>query len=266
MKQLNYSPYDLLPIQNPKDYTPEDNFFYENVVKYLIPDVLTLMYNGIPIDLDRVRELETTVVSVLDNVKQTLSNNFLIKDFLKEKYSYLINKKTEEILSKQKTYKSYLQPFNIKNTVHCTFVINTFLLSDPKYKEYLKLDKSNWKIKELQKLNSILKEDFITKLLDKDYDYINNHEITATAMKALAEQKAIMFNNKQQNKANSVQENTQELEFNPNSPKQLQEFFTYLGIISENLTPSGNPSYDRNVLENIHYQVKDMLREFNKEI
>ena len=87
------TPIDLLPITRPLEDTnpPDDLFFYENVVSKLIPDIIKLEATGIPIDLDKVKEVEKTVNEVLENVSITLENNPLVQEYLKEKFKHLSN-------------------------------------------------------------------------------------------------------------------------------------------------------------------------------
>ena len=90
---MNKSPIDLLPITRPLEDTnpPDDLFFYENVVSKLIPDIIKLEATGIPIDLDKVKEVEKTVNEVLENVSITLENNPLVQEYLKEKFKHISN-------------------------------------------------------------------------------------------------------------------------------------------------------------------------------
>ena len=54
------NPLDLLPIERPLESTepwPDDTYFYNNVVSKLIPDVIKLETTGIPINLNKVKEV-----------------------------------------------------------------------------------------------------------------------------------------------------------------------------------------------------------------
>ena len=89
------NPVNLLPIKRPleDDNFPEETFFYDNVIKELIPDVLRFESNGIPINLDKVTEVENTVNNVLSTVRDKLANNKLMNDFLNHKDIITKNKK-----------------------------------------------------------------------------------------------------------------------------------------------------------------------------
>ena len=70
------NPIDLLPVIRPlEDSNPPDGtYFYDNVIKYLIPDIIKMESNGIPINLDKVAEVQNTVDTVLEDVKNKLAS------------------------------------------------------------------------------------------------------------------------------------------------------------------------------------------------
>ena len=239
-------PHDLLPITRPLEETnlPSDTSFYDNVVKALIPDIVQMEANGIPIDLSKVSKLETTVTEVLSEVHKKLANNDIMLDFLKSVAKQYKKDKTEELVNKKKEPEDFLKPFDAKNTTHRTFVVNTYLTSNGK--DDMTMEK--WGVKDLKKLNQILASKFISDLLEgniQDYmqTYIN------TAMYRLAKDKADAYNkNKVDSKINQLQEQDLIHSFNPGSSTQKQNFFKFYGIESEKETKAGNPQWDRTEL------------------
>ena len=251
-----FNPIDLLPIKNPKDENPSKDYFYTHVVQHLIQDIIRIENNGIPIDLDRVAELEDTVSNVLDKVTEKLKDNPIMLQFLEHNASKAKAAKIEAIKTKTKTYEDFIKPFNPKDKVHRTYVVNLYLGSISKAN--MKMDE--WNLADLKKLNEIIASSFIRAMLDKDD--ISNHHITIEAMKQLAEDKAKIFN---KNKIESKIEDTQNTSFislfNPKSATQKREFFAYYGIDSDIKTKSENDSWSREALERIQKLLKSMLDE-----
>ena len=117
-----------------------------------------------------------------------------------------------------------------------------------------------WSLKDLKKLNQIIASKFIQDILDKTLD--ENHHIVVEAMKQLAEEKCLAYNkNRISNKIDALIEDDLINAFNPSSPIQLQNFFRYYNIESENTTPTGNPKWDRSELLRIQKLLDTMLKE-----
>ena len=252
-------PHDLLPIVRPLEDTTQydETYFYENVVQPLIKDIVQMEANGIPIDLSKVSKLETTVVDVLSEVHKKLANNDMMLDFLKSVTTQYKKDKAEELESKKKEPEDFLKPFDVKNTTHRTFVVNTYLTSNGK--DDMIMEK--WGVKDLKKLNQILASKFISDLLEgniQDYMqiYIN------TAMYRLAQMKSEIYNeNKIDSKINQLQNQDLIHSFNPGSSTQKQNFFKFYGIESEKETKAGNPQWDRTELLRLQKLINIMIDE-----
>ena len=250
------NPIDLLPIKNPKDENPSDTFFYENVVKHLLPDFLRIEENGIPIDLNKVVELEEVVSTVLDKVHDKLKTNPIMLDFLKDTVSKAKASKIEQLQTKKKTYEDFLKPYNPKNKIHRTYVVNLYLGTISKAN--MKMDE--WSKKDLKLLNQIIASKFISDLLEDKISQDN--PIIIEAMKELAEDKCRVFNkNKIETKIEDTKQSDMIMLFNPGSSTQKRAFFDYYGIQSDNVTPAGNPKWDRDELIRVQKLVKMMLDE-----
>ena len=253
------SPIDLLPIKRPleDDNFPEETFFYNNVIKELIPDVLRFESNGIPINLNKVTEVENTVNDVLTTVRNKLANNKLMNDFLNHKDIITKNKKYSELEAKQKTYEDFIKPFNPKNKTHRSFVVNQYLLDNNKND----MTMDEWSIKDLKKLNQIIASKFITDLLDNNIqDYMN--PIIDKAMINLATIKANTYNkNIIEVKKDKISNSRLIDSFNPGSAQQKQEFFNYYNIESESETKTGNPQWNREELEKLQQLLSIMIKD-----
>ncbi|MCL2313058.1 MAG: hypothetical protein FWC41_11370, partial [Firmicutes bacterium] len=222
------SPHDLLPIPNPK-VDPNSNdrtWFYENVIKHLIPDIIKMEANGIPICLDKVAELEEIVTNVIQKVHEKLKNNSSMLQFLQHIAENTKVSKTKVLEAKKRHWKDYLKPFDINNTTHRSYVINTYLIAQNK--KDMCMDK--WSIKDLKKLNSILASNFLQALLSKKVHSSMSSYIDAS-MQLIAKEKAEIFNkNKIDTKIEAVQQTDLIKSFNPASAPQKQEFFKFFNI------------------------------------
>ena len=253
-------PHDLLPIIRPLEDTnlPDETYFYNNVIQHLIPDIVQMEANGIPIDLKKVAKLETTVDDVLGEVHRKLANNDMMLDFLKSVAKEHKKAKTEELEGKKKEAADFLKAFDAKNTIHRTYVVNSYLISQSK--EDMVMDK--WSIKDLKKLNQILASKFLSDLLLNEdiQEYMQLH--INKGMLALAEAKAEAYNkNKIETKINNLQEANLISSFNPGSPTQKQNFFKFYEIESEKKTEAGNPQWDRTELLRLQKLLKIMIDE-----
>ncbi len=255
----NLIPHNLLPIVRPLEDTTQydETYFYENVVQPLIKDIVQMEANGIPIDLTKVSVLEDTVTNVLDEVYKKLANNELMLKFLRTVTTQYKKDKAEELETKKKTSEDFIKPFDIKNKVHRSYAVNTYLLSIDRKDMCME----EWSVKDLRKLNQILASNFLQALLDKIVNSSMEVYITS-AMEALANDKADIYNkNKIDTKIEQLQEQDIIRGFNPGSPVQKQNFFKFYGIESEKETKTGNPQWDRTELLRLQELFKIMIDE-----
>ena len=256
---LNSIPHDLLPIKRPLEDNnlPNEVYFYNEVIQPLIKDIVQMEANGIPIDLSKVSKLEAIVVDVISEVHKKLANNDMMLNFLKSVTTQYKKDKTKELESKKKEPEDFLKPFNIKNTTHRTFVVNTYLTSNGK--DDMVMEK--WGIRDLKKLNQILASKFISDLLEGDIqDYMQTY--INTAMYKLAQTKSEIYNeNKIDSKINQLQEQDLIHSFNPGSSTQKQNFFKFYDIESEKETKAGNPQWDRTELLRLQKLLETMIEE-----
>lgn len=249
MEDIN--PIDLLPINNPQDdpNPPTEYDFYLNVVKPLAKDIIKMEATGIPINLEKVSEVEQVLDNVLNNVTKVLLENPLVIKYLKEKTDKMIQNEYGKADKKKKSWEDFIKPFDRTNTVHRTQIVNYYLTRN--HSSIIASDATameKWTIKDLKQLNQFMCSDFIDRLInDKDLSPYED-EYIKPAMELLAKMKADIFNkNIEAKKANIKVEET----FNPASTKHKQEFFTFLGIESESETKKGNPQFNRDELNKL---------------
>lgn len=259
MIKKNYCPIDLLPIKRPleDDYEYPDNYFYEQVVKHLIQDIVKIEANGIPIDLKQVEKLEYTLETVIDNVTAKLANNPIIQKYLNQVDKQDKKDQIKTLKSKIRTSKDYIVDFNPKNITHRTYVVNEYLKQHNYYSKLM----DKWLISDLKKLNQIIGSKFIS-------DYLNNNiqsymqPIIEQGMYSLAKDKADIYNKtKVQDKIQEVKIVDNTKEFNPGSALQKQELFKMLNIESESETVKGNPQWNREEIEKLLEKINYLLKE-----
>lgn len=128
-------PWTLLPLPAPCDYSPADefgeDFFYNHVAKPLIETTIRLMNTGLPIDLDKVAELEREVDSVLASVEATIESNSVIQDYYQWKYPSLLAEHNATIEAKLRHAEDYYKPFDPSDPMHRSYYMHLLLASDP---------------------------------------------------------------------------------------------------------------------------------------
>lgn len=252
-------PIDLLPIQRPLDSNeyPDETFFYNNVVCKLIPDIIKMETNGIPINLEKVSGVEETVNSALENVYTQIAKSPLMLKYLESENKAKRKAKEQILESKKKSADDFLPVFNRKNKAHRNYVINYYLSSCNK--EDMCMDE--WTVKDLKKLNQILSSKFLQDLIDNNIQAYMQKTIEA-AMQKLAEDKAEAYNkNRIETKIEAVQSENLVKSFNPGSSLQKAKFFSFYNIESENETAAGNAKWDRKEIERLQKLLDNLIEE-----
>ena len=255
-------PHDLLPIKRPleddTEYSPF--YFYNNVVSYLIEDILRMESTGIPVNLSKVRELEDVIINVLKNSDETFSSNKLVQDFLDSLHQFRYGEAMQKVKQKEKTAEDYITTYNPNNKVHRTFVVNEYL----KHKNKEDMIQDSWSIKDLRKLNMLLNDNFIDTLLRKEI-HLWMADFIHKAMLELAESKAEIYNKNLVTRKQKSEDSKPRIKFNPASTLQKQQFFQYLGIPSTSKTEGGKEQWNRTELEKLYNLVDSIITDKEKE-
>jgi len=244
MSNTQLRPWQLLPVPYPAEFDPSDDdpdYFYKNVVKQLIPDIIKMTLEGIPIDQEAVEKLRLTIDNVLTSVTERLNKNPLIEQYKEHVYPALVKEYKDKVLVSVRTYHYYLKEFNTKNITHRTYVVNAFLINQ-------KLNdkcKEKWTIPELKKTNQFLKSRFLTNAIDGTLSPVNL--TVETGMINLAKEQARLWN-KPRYKKSDIPVIVPDI--NPASAKQLQTFFNMLEIEPITLSSkTGDASWNRKNIE-----------------
>ena len=242
-------PDNLLPIDPPKDYDPGPSYFYNNVVKHLVPDFIRIMNSGLTIDEKAVDELRIVLDEMLKTVSDRLANNQIILDFQAQEYPKKFAEYKAEQEASCRTIDHYLKVYDTKNAVHRTYIVNEIL----KYSYPDETLNDKWSIKDIKLINKYLESDLLAHVITKSLP--NKHTIVTRAMNQLATDKMNIWNKIRTDKVAAVTQDDLLPPFNPGSSLQLRKLFEFLKIAPLKFSKeTSEPSWGRD-------QVEEVLRE-----
>ena len=248
-------PMDLLPILAPKDHDPseeEPDYFYNNVIKPLIPDFIRIMDNYLTLDWKAVDKLKDVIDNVLETVSTTLGKNEIIEKFQKHQYPVKFAQYKEETLKSCRTVDHYLKEYDPSNIIHRTYVVNEIL----KLNGTEDLCKDKWSVKDVKALYEYMELSTIQLVTDKKIDV--RSDLAKQSMINLANDKMTIWNKVREDKVDSVSKDELVPPFNPGSSKQKQELFEYLGIEALAFSKeTGLPSWGRDQIEELFYTAEE---------
>lgn len=244
MSDTSVRPYQRLPMPMPCDFDPSDDepdYFYNNFVHHFIPDMLRMTTTGLNIDQKAVEELRTTIDKVLDSVTETLASSAVIAEYQEKRYPKLFAKYKEETLKSIRTVTDYTKPYNNKNIVHRTYLVNCYLEDN----EHNQDTKEKWTVKELKDYNLWIQSSFIDRVISNQIEATNVYAVSA--MVDLAEDKLELWNRPRYNK---VEQGITVPPFNPASSLNKKEFFEMVGssVLSRS-KDTGEASWGRKEIE-----------------
>jgi len=243
-----YSPWSMLPAPEPRTVSPPLDYFYDHVAKHLIKDTVRIMSNGLPIDLDRVQQLESSIQVTLDEATARITSNPYVATYQAQRHARLIAAYKKDRLSKCKDPASYLVPFKPSDPMHRSYFMHIFSqrfgVHPPN--ELLPTGIPKWPALLVKKL--IPSYPLLAKLADGSIS--STHSICLEATQLLAQHKADLYNRKY---LDQVDTPTIELPpFNPGSATQLRELFNLMGLESSAVSKkTGLPSWPRDEVERI---------------
>ena len=248
---VDYSPWQLLPAPEPRTVSFPDGYFYDHVAKHLIRDTVRLMVNGLPIDLNKVQELEATLDETLSKVQQSLASNPIVRQYLSERYTRVTNDYIADQRSKLKTFEHFLKPFSSKSLDHRSYFMHFFIEGkpiSPPSSDLLPSGIPKWSANDVKKLSSSYV--ILVKLLDGTISPSNL--FVQQAMQLLAQHKAEIYNRKYEDNIRTLA-GVEYPDFSPASPDQKHELLTgLLGYESEKLTDA-YIKYERELNSHIKY-------------
>ena len=244
-------PWELLPVPLPSQFDPsveEPDYFYQNIVKPLIPDFIKLMANGIHVDQSAVDDLRVTIDEVLQKVSDTLSANSIIQDFQAQEYPKVFAAYKEEQEASMRTLDVYIKEYKPDNKIHRTYLVNAHLKAIGQ-EEYLS---SDWKVNDLKKLNGILEDKFLDKVLSKSITA--THPLAIEAMELIAEEKLRIWNKVRLDKISEATQDKLLPPFNPGSSDQKHKLLTDMYGFESGMLGDAYKDYEKqlNYLERSH--------------
>lgn len=237
---------DYLPIKNPLEHK-SDIDFYTAIVKPLVEDVTKLANVGIPVDLDKIQELEKVLDLTIKDHTEKLLNNKIIKYFSEAKNRSVLQDRVSEGIKPLEDKKDALE-LNLTRIRHINILVDVVIeelisnniLSD-KYRR--NNDKDNWTVKKLKTIHLLTNSIAIKKLADKEYD--------SSVLNSYKEKALLVLQNEIDEQIKEKKEKiiaSNEFIFNPKSSSQIRELFEYLGIQSRFKTDKGSDSFDKKAL------------------
>lgn len=262
---MRYSPHDLLPAPEPSTVHPPNGYFYEKVVRYLLPDAIRIMMNGIPIDLDKVHELEETVAVTLAEVEQTMKNNTLISEFQSLQHTKFKQCYINEKESKKRDFEYYLKPFVHNKMEHRSYFMAEFIKDKPitPPTDLLPTNVPKWPVRAVKQYLETYPS--LSRLISGEVTEENN-TFAKEAMINLATDRSIIYNKTYEFAIEGVDTNVEHPRFNPGSSDQKRQLFDWLKIDSEEFSKdTGLASWDRDQVERVNKETDDeKVREFTQ--
>lgn len=231
--RMKTSPIDLLPLPEPKSTDYPNSWFYNNVAKHLIEDTVRLMLNGLPINLDRVHELELELDIILERVQDTIDNNIHIQAFQQAKYPYLVEELLTEIKAKMRSPTHYHKEFKASDPIHRSYYMLLFMERNAEalYDVVTPIQEvipgvPKWSVADIKQLANNHLE--LKRLLNKAIKPIE--KFAKEAMSRFADDKSRIYNKSYKDQIENISYTTITTPFNPASSVQKKEFFEYLQL------------------------------------
>lgn len=193
------------------------------------------MQNGLPIDLNKVQELEGTLDETIESVHKTLSKNPIVTKYMEKRYTDASAAYREERRSKCKDVEHYIKPFKHNDMNHRSYFMYLYgqdqNVTQPE--ELLPTGIPKWPANLIKK--TVGTRPIIKRLLAGEISSDSN-KYARGAVELFAKHKADIYNKKFLNQIKTL-EGMDVPEFNPGSPDQKHEILTnILGYESEKLT------------------------------
>lgn len=137
---------NILPIQEPKDYENNPRYFYENVMKPIVPTMIELVETPMPIDLDVIEEIKQEALDKKLPAFEKLQNYEQVKTYMETVKEQKIREFLEPLVEKNRIEDA--NPKMYKHTPKDRMLVCNELFGETREKWTLKDIKD--KIKELE--------------------------------------------------------------------------------------------------------------------
>ena len=139
---------DILPIIEPRDAEDTPRFFYENVLKPILPSMIQITQTPMPIDMDIIQQIKQDALDKKEPAMEKLKNFPEVKSYMETVVSKEIEKFTQPLI--EKNLIEDRNPKTYKNTMlHRALLVN----------EVLGTDNEKWSVTDVKKEIEKLKEE-----------------------------------------------------------------------------------------------------------
>ena len=207
------NPIDILPIDPPATYDPgEDNpsYFYNNIIKPMIPDFIRMGSNYLTLDWEKVEELRLEIDDVLENVSKVLDKNQIIIDFQMNQYPIRFKEYETEVSKSMRTVEFYIKEYKETNTIHRLYLVNSILA----HIGLESMQKDKWTVKDIKHLYDYSGDPMIAKVINKQFNI--DDPIVLEAMIKLATDKMTIWNRPRHRRSDSL--NINKIQFDNTDP------------------------------------------------
>ena len=258
---MTKGPWSLLPAPPPQTTKYPIDYFYLKLALDLIADTFRIMSNGLPIDLDKVRELEFVLDEILAKVESSLAANPIIQSYQTQKHARLIEEYRKERTSKLKDSSHFLKPFKPSDMAHRSYFMYVLAEDHPSIEppsELLPTRLPKWTVKDLKPYLDIPAVKLLaTKTLSESNRY------ALAAMELLAEHTAEIKNRPYLEDMESLAK-VPFPKFSPASPDQKHDVLTDLLGYESNSFTDAYIDYEKAMRHAIRYNKPEPMPPRNK--
>ena len=235
----SYSPWSLLPAPEPRTISPPVDYFYDHVAKHLVRDTVRIMMNGLPINLEKVSELEDTIDDTLASVTTTLAKNKCASAYIQKRNASIIEAYKDDRRAKLKRPTAFLKPFNHKSMEHRSYFMRLYAkqqsITEPV--DLLPIGIPKWPVNLVKKLSTT--RPILRRLLEGQLEA--SHPLVKQATLLVAKHKCEIYNRKFladiESPPPTLPKAFELKPFNPGSPDHKHQLLTeQLGLESDKLT------------------------------
>jgi len=197
------------------------------------------MMNGLPIDLQKVSELEDTIDETLESVATTLAKNKYASAYIQSRNIAIIEAYKADRRAKLKQPLAFLKPFNYRSMEHRSYFMHLYAqqqsITEPV--DLLPTNVPKWPANLVKKLSST--RPILRRLLAGELEV--THPLVKQAMLLVAKHKSEIYNRKFladiENPPPTLPKAFELKPFNPGSPDHKHQLLTdQLGLESDKLT------------------------------
>lgn len=233
----------LLPIAEPRYHQETPRYFYENVLKPLLPTIIELAETPMPIDMEVIEEIKQEALAQKEPAFAKLQEYPAVKSYMETVQQNLIDNFIEPLLEQKRNWPTRVY----KHTpVDRTFVMNKLTGES----------RDSWKVADIKQYlaEEEAPDPLVQAILDKSSSLPTN-----SRMQILMKSHRTVNQTKLQHKLDNPEQylDPKQLTINPNASQQMRGLWKSLGLESDVLTPKKEESFNKDVLKVIMKSTPD---------